>query len=309
MLLLIVGLAGGCRSLGDFERADHAVTDWDNPAVGQMAMRMYLRSHQESRQPLQRQLLEQVGNRLAAAANRPAYDWRFELVDDPQPDIVVFPAGNVVVTEGMIAACHNEAEFAAALAHEMSHMLAGHPIHHAPPRMSGPAPEPRSARVMRDPQDEIEADSIALSLLARAGYEPEALVSFWRHADANPERIAFVNAHAERDRQLAEIDSALAQARQIYHANPRKQGQGIQIVRDESARGEPTAASLAGAPHSRNVRWTASTPRRAPGRADPHGAAKPSGWNADLFEDGDWLLPVEGEVRHAGYEWSPSGQP
>lgn len=288
----------GCRFL-ESRSTNHVQVDWDNPEAGQTAMRMYLRGHQPSRQPQEQQLLEQVGSRLAAATNRPGYEWHFELVDDPQPDIVVFPGGNVVVTEGMIAACGNEAEFAAALAHELSHMLAGHPLDNAA------AGAPDSAPTARDPQDEIEADSIALSLLARAGYEPRALVSFWQHADANPERIAFVEGHADRGGQLAQLDSALGQAQQIYRANPQKQGLGIQLVRDESARGpQPTLAAPGGA-EPPEIEWMAATDHT--GRSDPRGAAKPGGWNADLVDEGDWLLPVEEGVQQAGFEWSPAG--
>ena len=114
-IVLVAGLAGnGCQHF-EFGSREQILTDWDNPAVGQMAMRMYLRAHQPSQRTGQKQLLEQVGSRLAAVADRPGYDWHFKLVDDPQPGVVVFPGANVVVTEGMIAACSNEAEFAAAL--------------------------------------------------------------------------------------------------------------------------------------------------------------------------------------------------
>ena len=143
-------------------------------------MRMYLRSHQPSRQPVQKQLLDQVGSRLAAAAHRPEFDWRFQLVDDPQPRVIVFPGANVVVTEGMIAACNNEAEFAAAVAHELGHQIAGHPMQHAMPEMTETPSNRRSNVSERDPQDDIEADSIAMSLLARGGYDPQALMSLWR---------------------------------------------------------------------------------------------------------------------------------
>jgi predicted Zn-dependent protease len=304
-ILLTAALAcAGCRFL-ESRSTNHVQTDWDNPAVGQMAMRMYLRAHPPSRQPQQKQLLEQVGARLAAAANRPGYDWHFELVDDSQPDIAVFPAGNVAVTEGMIAACRNEAEFAAALAHELSHMLARHPMQQAMPDITGRSEEPGPYQRRRDPQDEIEADSIALSLLARAGYEPQALLSFWQHADANPERIAFIDGHADHSRQLVRLDSALAQAQQIYRANPQKQGLGIQIVRDESSRSQQPTPAMPTATHGPEIRWTAAADRTGP--SDPRGAAKPPGWNADLVDEGDWMLPVEEGVQQAGFEWSPAG--
>jgi metalloendopeptidase OMA1, mitochondrial len=318
--VLTAGLAGmGCRHL-DFGSGERTLTDWNNPAVGRMAMRMYLRSHQASQQPEQRLLLDQVGSRLAAAANRPGYDWHFELVDDPQPRVVVFPGGNVAVTEGMIAACDNEAEFAAALAHELGHMLAGHEMP-APMPDSFQAPdrvrhdESTNPQARHDPQDELEADSIAMSLLARAGYEPQALISFWLYPDANRERAAFTAAHGEHRGHMPQLQESLVQAQQIYRANPQKQGLGIQIVRTEVSSGQgPTIAGDLRSERTRN-RWTASNDHRNGPRKpdadlpyDPRGATKPSGWNADLLDSGQWLLPVEGDVQQAGYEWTSTGE-
>lgn len=308
-IALTAVLAGtGCRQF-DLGSGGRTVTDRDNPAVGRMAMQMYLRSHQPSRQPEQKLLVDQVGSRLATAANRPGYDWHFELVDDPQPQVVVFPGGNVVVTEGVIAACNNEAEFAAALAHEMGHMLAGHEM---------PAPMPdadgRVNAARHDPQDEVEADSIAMSLLARSGYEPQALVSFWLHPDANRERAAFTAAHGEHRTHMKQLQETLVQAQQIYRANPQRQGLGIQIVQAEVSSGQQPTMARDSRRERPQGRWTASNDRRSsPAKPDadlsynPRGARKPSGWNADLLDAGEWLLPVEGEeVRQAGYEWTPA---
>ena len=107
---------------------------------------------------------------------------------------------------------------------------------------------------------------------------------------------------------MTQLELSLAQAQQIYRANGRAQGLGIQIAHSQfPGDHQPAASNLAGTRDFQESRWTASNDHHSPSvSADRHGAAKPAGWNADLIDQGNWLLPVDGEVQQAGFEWNAS---
>ena len=68
----------------------------------------------------------------------------------------------VLITSGLMRAVPDDTNLALIVAHEMSHVIAGHN--------------------MQSQAIELEADRMALTLLARAGYDVEAAVGYWAEA-------------------------------------------------------------------------------------------------------------------------------
>ena len=71
-------------------------------------------------------LVNQVGQRIAAVAGRPDYQWEFRVFASPQQNAFCLPGGKVAVYEGIIPVCQNEAGLAVVMSHEISHALARH---------------------------------------------------------------------------------------------------------------------------------------------------------------------------------------
>jgi predicted Zn-dependent protease len=67
-----------------------------------------------------------IGTRLAAASERPALPWEFEVVDDPTVNAFAAPGGKIFVTRGILPFLGSEAELAGVLGHEIGHVTARH---------------------------------------------------------------------------------------------------------------------------------------------------------------------------------------
>ncbi|HUP89317.1 MAG TPA: M48 family metalloprotease, partial [Longimicrobiales bacterium] len=67
-----------------------------------------------------------IGNRLAAASERPQLPWRFGVVDDPTPNAFALPGGPIYITRGLMDMMDSEAELATVLGHEIGHVTARH---------------------------------------------------------------------------------------------------------------------------------------------------------------------------------------
>jgi predicted Zn-dependent protease len=68
-------------------------------------------------------------------------------------------------------------------------------------------------------QQELEADRIGLTLMAKAGYDPRTAIAFWqRMAQASkgapPE---FVSDHPSDERRIAQIQQLMPEALAQYH--------------------------------------------------------------------------------------------
>jgi predicted Zn-dependent protease len=69
-----------------------------------------------------------LGQRLAAASERPNLPWSFKVVDDPIVNAFAIPGGFIYVTRGILAHFDSEAELAGVLGHEIGHVTARHSV-------------------------------------------------------------------------------------------------------------------------------------------------------------------------------------
>lgn len=144
--------------------------------------------------------LTRLGNGLAKRAKGQPFPYSFALFDDrraaalPLAGIPAFPfhaeqgelgealavtGGAVFVPLRLMSAVESEAELAAVLAHAIAHISLRHPA-----RIENQArPDvPEADLLVRARNLELEADELALRMLAEAGYDPAGLVTFLRKA-------------------------------------------------------------------------------------------------------------------------------
>jgi Zn-dependent protease with chaperone function len=72
------------------------------------------------------QYLSELGQRLARSQYAGQWPYRFSLVSDKSVNAFALPGGPMYVNTGLIAAAENEAQLAAVMAHEMSHVALRH---------------------------------------------------------------------------------------------------------------------------------------------------------------------------------------
>lgn len=242
------------------------------------------------------QMLDRVGQRIAAASDRPDYQWEFTLLSGPKRDAFCLPGGKVVVYEGLLPVCANEAGLAVVMSHEIAHILS----QHGSERMSGKirAIEGDAAfariQVGRDSEriemmksiyglrkkdssyvpfsrtQEDEADSIGLLLMARAGYDPQEAPRFWDRfpSGTDPAGPDLLSKHPLHDTRTAKLNEIVPRAMSVYQNAPQRYGVGEQFQKEVFAELdlEPGVPAL-----------ERPAPPAPVGTVPTHAAARPSG--------------------------------
>ncbi len=69
-----------------------------------------------------------VGNKVAAAGDRPDLEYTFTIIDSPEINAFALPGGYVYVNRGLLTFMNSEADLAAVLGHEVAHITARHGV-------------------------------------------------------------------------------------------------------------------------------------------------------------------------------------
>lgn len=193
------------------------------------------------------EMITRVGQRIAVAAERwlnangnegylKDYKWEYNLVDDKTVNAWAMPGGKIVFYTGILPIANSETGVAAIMGHEVAHALANH----GQQRMSAAYVQQGVALAgniaIQDEQSrnafnqyygigsqvgvmlpfsrshETEADSIGLTLMAIAGYNPAEAAELWKRMKANSGGQAppeFLSTHPSNDSRIANL-TALA---------------------------------------------------------------------------------------------------
>lgn len=154
------------------------------------------------------QYVRNLGANLVTNSEQPYEEWTFTVLDTPIVNAFATPGGYVYVTRGLLALANDEAELAAVLAHEISHITADHMGDREGEGkdalrtgllgaiMGGifPDGEDRLGSAIKSgimatvghmsqfsQQQEFEADRLGIEILVAAGYDPYAQADFLDH--------------------------------------------------------------------------------------------------------------------------------
>jgi predicted Zn-dependent protease len=114
-----------------------------NPATGQrqislvseqQAIQLGMQAHQQTIQqfgiydekPELNQMVSRIGQRIAAASDRPNLPWTFTILDSPMVNAMALPGGYIYVTRGILERINTEDELAGVIGHEIAHVAAQH---------------------------------------------------------------------------------------------------------------------------------------------------------------------------------------
>ncbi len=151
--------------------------------------------------------LETLGERLARASRRPDIPYHFYVIDDPSVNAFSLPGGYVYVNTGLLRIAQSEDELAAAVAHEIGHVVARHGLRNIKKAQrtamifgilgvgaeiatggSGAGQAARAASELlaagiitkNSREYEREADFLGLYNMANLGYDPEGMVRIFQ---------------------------------------------------------------------------------------------------------------------------------
>lgn len=244
MLIAVVAVSG-CATVPYTNRSQLLISsEAEEVRLGADVYRDVLKKEKVVHDPAVVGPVREVGQRIAAAANRPDYQWEFNVIDAPQvANASVLPGGKVLVYSGLFAVAQDTAGLASVLGHEVGHAIA----RHGGERMSqgtlvqlgqlavGTAvafsdntPAAKQGIMAAfglgaqygvmlpfSRSQESEADHIGLILMAKAGYDPEAALKLWQRfaaqgGGAPPE---FLSTHPSYSTRQETIRGWLGEAR------------------------------------------------------------------------------------------------
>ncbi len=178
--------------------------------------------------------VNKVGQRLAKASESPNLPYEFVVINDSSMNAWALPGGKIAINRGLLVELRDEAQLAAVLAHEISHVtrrhsarmqkkssgtsllgaLAGLAIGAKIPQFqdlakqgTGLVTQGFQANYSRD--YETQADNVGLALMAKAGYDPLAAVEiqelFLSQSQSNPSSSvsAFFASHPPSKERIA----------------------------------------------------------------------------------------------------------
>jgi predicted Zn-dependent protease len=132
-----------------------------------------------------------VAQSLAAHVRRQGIHYEFHVIESPQINAFALPGGQIFVMRGLLNFVESEAELAAVLGHEISHVDLRHCVeryqYQAKLEKAG-VPEIGSmvemahhlAKLGFSPEQERDADALGQTLSVEAGYNPDAAADLFK---------------------------------------------------------------------------------------------------------------------------------
>ena len=136
-------------------------------AVKEQDLGRRLRARLPADDPAWTPYVDAVGQTLVPYVRRREIAYQFHAIDSPEINAFALPGGQIFVFTGLLNFLHSEAELAAILGHEISHV----DLRHAVERYQfDPVRIPLVMRYQK--YQEIEADDQGIRLSIQAGYDP-----------------------------------------------------------------------------------------------------------------------------------------
>ena len=246
----------GCESVPFTGRSQLMLTSPSEEAqLGEQAWKQVLSQNRVSGNSTYNIALKRVGANLAKAANKPDYKWEFLVFENTEPNAFCLPGGKVGVYSGLFQYTANDAELSAVVGHEIGHAIA----RHGGERMSQSAVQEIGAQAVATTLNgksagtvqaamvaysagtnlgvmlpysrthEYEADKLGMVYMSKAGYNPNAAITFWQKFGQLSQTGAigeFFSTHPMSVKRIEEMKAYLPKALDMYRTAPNKKDLG-----------------------------------------------------------------------------------
>ena len=189
---LALGLAAGSPAIAAKEEARKESKDVRTAKQMHVAFTQQMGVHQDI---VLQDYVQRVGAKLAAVSEMPELEWHFTIVDTDDVNAFATMGGYVYISRGILPYFQNEADLAAVLGHEIGHITAEHLKKQQRKGMLSGIASAATAIFTGMPaladltnmagqaiisgygrEAELESDRLGASYLAKAGYDPEAMI-------------------------------------------------------------------------------------------------------------------------------------
>jgi predicted Zn-dependent protease len=248
-LLGTIVVVDGCATAPYTHRSQLIlVSQGDEMRLGAQAFQRVVAKSTLDKDPAIVDEVEEVGRRLAGAADAPQFRWQFVVIAANEQNAFCLPGGKVAVYTGILPVARTTTGLAVVLGHEIAHALARHGAERMSQNMAAElggaalsvlaGTSAYGGAIMSayglgaqvgvllpySRTHESEADHIGLILMAKAGYDPREAIAFWKRM-ASASRAAgspeFLSTHPGHDTREQQIESWLPEAMRYYDAASR----------------------------------------------------------------------------------------
>lgn len=196
------------------------------------------------------EMVKRVGQRIASVADLPQAQWEFVVFDKPDTaNAFCLPGGKVGVFSGILPITKDEAGLATVLGHEVAHAVARHGAERVSQglllnlggQVLSQALQTQGAQTQQlisaaygvgsqvgvllpySRKQELEADHLGILYMARAGYDPQQSVEFWkRFSQSNQDKQGgppeFLRTHPLDEKRIEQLQSLMPKAVEEYQA-------------------------------------------------------------------------------------------
>lgn len=207
--------------------------------------------------------VQNIGLKIAQVANRPDFKWEFKLVNNEAKNAFCLPGGKVVVYTGILEVAKNDDQLATVMAHEVAHALARHGAERMSSAMvqqgiqvignvvlASTAPEYTNVfnqaygigsqvgvMLPYGRLQENEADEIGIYLMAKAGYDINEALNFWKNMSKGKKQTnEFFSTHPSSSTRIANIQRVIEK---IESTQPKVRNQKTESKSSSKLLGNP----------------------------------------------------------------------
>ncbi len=254
LTLFIFILLSGCTTVPITDRRQLTLIPSQHLiSLSRQEYKKVLKASNLSKNNSQLQQIEKVGRKIAKSANeflqennmKANFEWEFALINDDQTvNAWCMPGGKIALYTGILPYTQDEAGIAAVMGHEVAHAIAKHSnermsqamLANLGSAMLSKSIENRPVKTQKafhtaigmgtkfgvilpfSRLQESEADRLGLILMAKAGYDPQHAVEFWRRMQNSKKRSGpeFTLTHPSDQRRIQNIESHLIEAYYYY---------------------------------------------------------------------------------------------
>lgn len=190
-----------------------------------------------------RQRAERVSARLLQAAGKNPSEWEVVVFASDEVNAFALPGRKIGLHEGMMRMARTDDQLAAVIGHEIAHVDARHPSERISSQMATQAGAEIAGSLLgastgTDPRmvagllgagaqfgvllpysrnQELEADSLGLRLMAAAGYDPRAAVTLWEGMKGASARApTFLSTHPAPEARIKQLQAQMPEALRAY---------------------------------------------------------------------------------------------
>jgi predicted Zn-dependent protease len=235
--LALTGLIAACATTGPGgKKSLILISDAQEVSIGQQVDEEVRANNTIYPDEVWQDYLAEVGEKIVAVCDRPNLDYQFHVIESDQINAFATPGGFVYFYTGILRMMDNEAELAAVMAHEISHVVGRHSVKTLQAAYGGiialelalgDKSEGAAGQLAGSVlgialtgygrSNELEADEFGVYYMEKAGYNPHGAISmFTKLAELSGDqggRGFFENltaSHPETQERIRKINEQIA---------------------------------------------------------------------------------------------------